>query len=388
MEFPNHFLNAFGKKIFFFIGFMFFYGNFVTAAEIILCYTAGTGSNENRWVIANNPAGGCDKFQPATGVRCIDIVEAAPQSEVVTAYENLHPLFEGSAIIGQVTTTLLSGEKDNFVLPSDNASPSAAMQAAGGTFADYDSTAVNAQRGHSFTALPKASSASLKIHLEAIGDVFSNDDIRLDIDNGSGPNLEDRWISPISDLVPSWPGTHEIDLPLLSLPPGTGINNLIQGINTFGFIDIRVSDDTNVDYYELALSTMDFVATSKRSPFAVRYSNGAHEIATLPSVTTSQQDIVLVGVVAQNEVIEYPQVPELAGLDGGVFTADEFGVWYLSLDVNTLAIKDLTVVGFNTSSLSFSSLPPSDSVPFLPNWALLVLVAFLAQVAIVTNQRD
>ncbi len=196
--------------------------------------------------------------------------------------------------------TYQAGSMDGFSLPADAASPSAALVTSVGAntdhsqstqlqfFQDFDLIANvnggsnNRAVGHTFSGLPTGiTGASLEFSVQAGYDpsVWS-DQILFSFVQSSTDNWVDTlaWFRPFgprdynsfinnqwnllySDpgMLASWVGgdvaTFTLDLSALPLYDGTFLN-LIPDLNTYGFLDIIVEDETGVDYYALTINAV------------------------------------------------------------------------------------------------------------------------------------
>ena len=170
---------------------------------------------------------------------------------------------------------------DNFVLPTESLSPSAALDGITlGTPKDCDDPRIDKRVQHTFTDLPDCIiGATLETRLRAGGSSLAqNDNIILTFiepsDSGFpllGPELWGRRIGsgfPVTSpgIFPfNWtPGTVAVitlnlgNLPLTAtqqLLLGVNDLDLIPAMNQHGFLDFDIQDDTDVDYMILTVET-------------------------------------------------------------------------------------------------------------------------------------
>lgn len=166
-----------------------------------------------------------------------------------------------------------AGTTDDFVGP-EAAAPSldlqARLQLAGlSTLSGFDDCSENGYFAHSFTNLPSAiTGATLKIRLRACYTTLTeNDSLGLSFTTPTGGVQSESWSrylgnqSFTSGLFPEIWGTgevHEIELDLSQLPNADGsTTDLITALNTYGFLDLVVQDDTIIDYAVLTVMRCD-----------------------------------------------------------------------------------------------------------------------------------
>jgi len=152
----------------------------------------------------------------------------------------------------------LGGEMDNFCPGTDPASPGPNIifpdplctnvpAVGGGPSVDFDDPTINRVFCHSFTNVKDpVDAAILEIRLKALGELDFNDTISL----GGGTGLKLPWTRNINGLLGvSWPSNspHSFCLNLSALPNEDGTTmNILPSLT--GILDIRVQDDTSVDY--------------------------------------------------------------------------------------------------------------------------------------------
>lgn len=200
----------------------------------------------------------------------------------------------------------LAGSLDDFALPPDPTTPSAALVASVRAFVgpsapdqlfqDFDWIAgvnggsANRNVGHTFTGLPAtivAASLTLRVRPGAIDETHSDGIILSFVDApttsytaaivykrtfGQDPGLPPQpgviFDAPDPGLLQSTPWarsspeensavTFTLDLAALPLVTGATLN-LIDALNQRGFLDVVVSDETGVDYMYLSLTTRPF----------------------------------------------------------------------------------------------------------------------------------
>lgn len=176
------------------------------------------------------------------------------------------------------TFTYIAGVNDNFSLSNGTelSSPSASLSSFATSSGvcpsfctnNFDDSSTNKQLFHTFTGLPSnITSATLEFRAKPNGGDSDNDAITLAFawpSTGATPNTPyfiSRFgatgILPNSWNTTNYPSGQVFTLNLAALPPsqGTGVSNLLPGLNSNGFLDIRINDDTSVDYLKLTLTT-------------------------------------------------------------------------------------------------------------------------------------
>ncbi len=165
-----------------------------------------------------------------------------------------------------------AGQADDFHAgdPGEQTTPRTALsQAHPGGSRDFDQAGNDVQFMHSFSGLDGyIVGAFLDIHMRAEGYLASNDGLQLGA-GGDATTWRD-WTHPIGDrtgqpgLVDGvWrPGQVDeavISLNLKNLPnrisQGGGTTSLIDGLNQNEFLDVRIADDTAVDWIRLTIYT-------------------------------------------------------------------------------------------------------------------------------------
>lgn len=174
------------------------------------------------------------------------------------------------------TFTYIAGVNDNFSLSNGTelSSPSASLLAFAtnsGAFPffytnNFDDPSTDKQLFHTFTGLPSnITSATLEFRAKPNGGGSYNDAITLAFgytgSNINSPSFISRLgatgILPNLWNTTNYPSGQVFTLNLAALPPlqAAGVSNLLPGLNSNGFLDIRINDDTSVDYLKLTLTT-------------------------------------------------------------------------------------------------------------------------------------
>lgn len=179
------------------------------------------------------------------------------------------------------TFTYIAGVNDNFSLSNGTelSSPSASLLAFAtnsGAFPsfytnNFDDSSIDKQLFHTFTGLPSnITSATLEFRAKPNGGGSDNDAITLAFAYTGSTINPPYFVSRfgyqgiLSQSNPSllwdttnYPSGQVFTLNLAALPPSQpgGVSNLLPGLNSNGFLDIRINDDTSVDYLKLTLTT-------------------------------------------------------------------------------------------------------------------------------------
>ncbi len=150
----------------------------------------------------------------------------------------------------EASATFLAGQEDEFLLPPDPTSRSAALDAAvipplG--WKDFDDATINRFLGHTFRNLPTGIvKAELEIHMDFPN---NNDTLSLGLNRpGSGSIF--AYGIPIEDLPTDGSSIYLLDLS--DLPDGF---DLLPKVAADRFLDIVIQDDTTVDYFKLRVWT-------------------------------------------------------------------------------------------------------------------------------------
>jgi hypothetical protein len=122
----------------------------------------------------------------------------------------------------------------------------------------YDTTVSNRWFGHTFTNLKanglEICGATLEIKVRSENELFYNDRIGIQFTYEDGSRAEQAWSHTLIELGDSSQSTKVISLDLSDLPQSEyeeHTHNLISALNSHGFLDINVQDDTGVDYVKL-----------------------------------------------------------------------------------------------------------------------------------------
>ena len=173
----------------------------------------------------------------------------------------------------------LAGVEDDFVLPVEAATPSQELSdllIASQGAKDFDATTVNADAAHTFVSLPSnITDATLEFAVRAISDTTESDGIFLSFVNtettdlldaivyvrtfgGFGGSVNPPFIESDPGLIQAseWrPGNEAtviLDLSALPLASG-GTLDLLSQLNTNGYLDVVVGDDSAVDFMKLTV---------------------------------------------------------------------------------------------------------------------------------------
>ncbi len=183
--------------------------------------------------------------------------------------------------------TITAGIDDNFSGGSEPASPSADLITLFNTVPtftiDFDESQINRQVPHTFTGLPNdIISATLEMRVR--GGSFAGvdtDGIYITFADSSSTSLVDEvvWARTFGDLavgglifqapdpgiatpgIPWAPGSEALlTFDLSSLPQRDGSTiDIIPTINSVGFMDVTVGDDSMVDFYRLTIDSTSSV---------------------------------------------------------------------------------------------------------------------------------
>jgi hypothetical protein len=206
---------------------------------------------------------------------------------------------------------LLAGQADGFALPDEPAAPSAPLRSLAGVPQDFDLVAgrngglPDRQVCHTFTGLPPGiSAATLTLRVRAGNEAgVSTDGILLSFVDASssvycggavawsrsfGPT-PGAGCFPVPDatgLAGSWSAgdTAFLVLDLSALPlAGGGDLDLLPSMNTHGFLDVNVSDETGCDFLILSLDTTATTPAREVAPrleLRAPFPNPFHETTT------------------------------------------------------------------------------------------------------------
>lgn len=157
------------------------------------------------------------------------------------------------------SATYWAGKPDNCVQPQDPANTVACITQTFPSFVpwkNFDAAQNNAHVGHRFAGLPaNILKAVLTITMEPTGDTFANNDtLRIGINNPCNAGVY-TWVAPISTLAGAggtWKKPNNkkttFTLDLATLNPA-----FIAKLNTDGYLDVVVEDDSIVDYMQLRI---------------------------------------------------------------------------------------------------------------------------------------
>jgi len=151
------------------------------------------------------------------------------------------------------------GVNDNFAPPEDPASPRPAFLTfainAGAGITDFDGNDIDEWFLHSFTGLPNTiCSATLTIRLKPLGS-SNNDGIAFQFDENTNTFGWSEVIQTVAGV--NWAAPQpavDLTFDLGCLPPdGFGRTSVLAQVNATGHLDIRVQDDTSVDFISLEI---------------------------------------------------------------------------------------------------------------------------------------
>lgn len=162
------------------------------------------------------------------------------------------------------TTTITAGLPDNFAAGVEVSPPSACMVSAFSGFPfwkGFDSNAINTLMGHRFTGLPaNIVQAELIIRMRPSGDGSDNDGLFIGLPPSCAPSsfLYGQSVKVVPGASPPTGGTWVTasnGATTFTLNLGAINPAFIPKLNTDGFLDVVVHDDTAVDYMRLRLWT-------------------------------------------------------------------------------------------------------------------------------------
>jgi uncharacterized repeat protein (TIGR01451 family) len=172
--------------------------------------------------------------------------------------------------------TYAGGEDDNFGGGPDQAGPSPFLQSITPN-EGFDSPQRDRHFIHSFVGLKPTleyryiCGAELEIRMRPSGGIDRNDTLQLNFSDGNGNQVGSQWTSYIgapgnfgnwtdSLLSTTWQnsqgvGAQTFNLDLANLPQsGANPTNLMPSLNAHEMLNIRVQDDTEVDYANLTVT--------------------------------------------------------------------------------------------------------------------------------------
>jgi hypothetical protein len=199
------------------------------------------------------------------------------QSTVIAA--SLAAVWSADAPADAATFHFLGGVQDNYVPPTEPASPSASLQTFIGasSYRQYDEAGANEWFADSFLDCPMCiAGAELEIGLRPETIVSSggatNDTIRMNFTNNLGQQVGPYWLKNVgfpagqqSVLPQDWgtqnyPNGVVLNLNLAALPLGNNnsngsSSNLVPALRQRKFLNVDVQDDTAIDYIDLTITT-------------------------------------------------------------------------------------------------------------------------------------
>jgi hypothetical protein len=194
----------------------------------------------------------------------LDVAAANTNSRLVSILLNTTrrpPRGISCAALVTETTTLTAGVDDDFALPTEPAMPGVDLLPLCSNSKDFDASSTDDCFGHTFTDLPaNIVSATLTVRMRADSSVPTNDSIQLGLHDGSF--LWGRRIGtggPFSGDVPglspdpwSFGTTQTFHFDLGALPDRQGTStSILEVLNSSHILDVRVTDDTGVDFLSL-----------------------------------------------------------------------------------------------------------------------------------------
>ena len=175
---------------------------------------------------------------------------------------------------GESLVVLQAGQSDGFNPNADSppAAPSAGLTTRlPAPLAGFDSTAVDRRFGHTFANLPGSiTSAEVVVRLKprptSIHPASENDTVELTFTDAGGSLQAGGWVRylgpgnataglAVSQWIPNnWQSGYAFTLMLSALPnPSGSPTDEIPLLNSLGYLDVVVQDDTAVDYVTLSL---------------------------------------------------------------------------------------------------------------------------------------
>ena len=193
----------------------------------------------------------------------IEIFDRLLQPAEVQSLVDAGPCGKCRVACEEKTETFLGGTKDNYGGGDDTATPSTHLQQNFGPLKAFDDTTNNRHVAHTFTGLTPTLAqqnicrASLTIKMKpSTNSLADNDGLKLSFSDTTGAQIGPDWSSRIgapTGLLPTvWDDNNgpfqPITLNLANLPGGT---NLLAALQQYGMLDVRIQDDTTVDWMEL-----------------------------------------------------------------------------------------------------------------------------------------
>jgi len=228
--------------------------------------------------------------------------------------------------------TRMAGQDDEFQDDTDDASPSPYLQDAYGPLKPFDDDTLDDQFGHTFTNLKPTlehqhiCGAELEIRMRPSdgSGLVDNDTIVLNFSDGNGNQVGARWGARIGsrisgDWTPSNTGARTFTFDLANLPPGGGDpTNIMADLDSHEMLNVRVQDDTEVDYATL---TLDYSCEacdweSGEPDLAVEKSHeGSFQVGQSDTYTISVENVGTDDASPPTDVTdEVPQCLEIEGI--------------------------------------------------------------------------
>ena len=228
---------------------------------------------------------------------------------------------------GQSLVVLQAGQTDNFSSSPDAppAAPSAGlMMRLAPPISGFDGTAVDRRFGHTFSSLPPSVvSGEVLVRLRplptSIKPASENDTVELSFTDAAGNLQTGGWVRFIgsgnsaaglaaSQWIPAnWQSGYTFTFNVAALPNASGpATDEIPLLNSRGFLDIVVQDDTAVDYITLSLC----VASPTPAPFPTPIIVGGLDRDTpTPTLTPTSTPFVIGGGLTPIPVATDTPVP-------------------------------------------------------------------------------
>jgi hypothetical protein len=161
---------------------------------------------------------------------------------------------------------ILAGDQDGFTAgnSADITAPSAALKATiGPPYTDFDGTQADKHLIHTFRLPPCKClvGAKLEFRGKSLAAPPSNDTITLGFSTIPG---FPRWYQSLASLTPPGP-VYSLDL--AALPPNS--MSLLSAMQTNGYLDFYVQDDTSIDYAKLTLTMCDCCQPQGRAEICI-----------------------------------------------------------------------------------------------------------------------
>jgi len=278
-------------------------------------------------------------------------------------------------LAGPLQTTLHAGLQDEFGGASEPASPGAEIAAiCSSATKDFDDLGSDTCFAHTFTDLPAGISAgTVEIKLKAPG-TACNDAIQIQAVGGSL-----AWSRRIGSdcsgdgalgvLPYSWGNgsTETLVLDLAALPNADGsTTNLMALLNADGRLDVRVNDDTGVDYIRVQLTYSD------PAQAGFTYAQVQHQ-----NVLELVEQMAATEFALSQHLATISQLPEMAAASA---TYDDIVAYQASVVANGLPAVELAMLqemGATSEEISLITAYDAQSViaPFAGTYSLADLLA-------------